>query len=173
MFSWESSLIKWSIFRDHLNINKNLYWKIHDDVIKWRHSPCYWSFVWGIQRSPVDSPHKGQWRWALMFFICSWINSWVNNREAGNLRCHRGHYDVIVMHSNNYANPVYGVATICHQVRWLRWGHPSLFHTATSLLIIPPKTKFRGGILDSPCSSVRLSVRPSVRPSVRGLVSGW
>ena len=35
----------------------------------------------------------------------------------------------------NYAYPVYGVATICHQVRWLRWGHPSLFHTATSLLI--------------------------------------
>ena len=35
----------------------------------------------------------------------------------------------------NYANPVYGAATICHQVRWLRWGHPSLFHTATSLLI--------------------------------------
>ena len=35
----------------------------------------------------------------------------------------------------NYANPVYGVATICHQVRWLRWGHPSLFHIATSLLI--------------------------------------
>ena len=36
---------------------------------------------------------------------------------------------------SNYANPAYGVATICHQVRWLRWGHPSLFHTATSLLI--------------------------------------
>ena len=35
----------------------------------------------------------------------------------------------------NYANPVYGVATICHQVRWLRRGHPSLFHIATSLLI--------------------------------------
>ena len=35
----------------------------------------------------------------------------------------------------NYANPAYGVATICHHVRWLRWGHPSLFHTATSLLI--------------------------------------
>ena len=29
----------------------------------------------------------------------------------------------------------YGAATICHQVRWLRWGHPSLFHTATSHLI--------------------------------------
>ena len=37
---------------------------------------------------------------------------------------------------DNYANPVYGVATICHQVRWLRWGHPSLFHIATSLLIL-------------------------------------
>ena len=36
-------------------------------------------------------------------------------------------------------------------------------------LVIPPETKFRGGILDSPC----LSVRPSVRPSVRGSVSGW
>ena len=35
----------------------------------------------------------------------------------------------------NYANPVYGVATICHQVRCLRWGHPSLFHTTASLLI--------------------------------------
>ena len=38
-------------------------------------------------------------------------------------------------HPSNYANPVYGVATICHQVRCLRWGHPSLFRTAKSLLI--------------------------------------
>ena len=33
--------------------------------------------------SPVigESPHKGQWRGALMFsFICARINSWVNNR---------------------------------------------------------------------------------------------
>ena len=29
--------------------------------------------------------------------ICVWINGWVNNREAGDLRRHRGHYDVIVM----------------------------------------------------------------------------
>ena len=25
------------------------------------------------------------------------INGWVNNREAGDFRRHRGHYDVIVM----------------------------------------------------------------------------
>ena len=45
---------------------------------------------------PVNSPHKRQWRGALMFsLICAWINDWVNNREAGDLRRH--HYDVIVM----------------------------------------------------------------------------
>ena len=43
-------------------------------------------------------PHKGQWREALMFsLICARINSWVNNGESGDLRRHRGHYDVIVM----------------------------------------------------------------------------
>ena len=29
--------------------------------------------------------------------ICVWINDWVNNSEAGDLRRHRGHYDVNVM----------------------------------------------------------------------------
>ena len=29
--------------------------------------------------------------------ICAWINSWVNNGEAGDLRCHRAHYEIIVM----------------------------------------------------------------------------
>ena len=70
----------------------------HDDIIKWKHFPRYWPFVRGIHRSPVNSPHKGQWRGALMFsLICIWINGWVNNREAGDLRRHRAHYDVIVM----------------------------------------------------------------------------
>ena len=71
----------------------------HDDVIKWKHFPRNWPFVWGIHRSPVNSPHKGQWRGALMFsLICVWINGWVNNREAGDLRRHRNHYDVSVMY---------------------------------------------------------------------------
>ena len=33
-----------------------------------------------------EFPHKGQWRGALIFFICTWINGWVNTREAGDLR---------------------------------------------------------------------------------------
>ena len=57
---------------------------IHDDVIKWKHFPRYWPFVRGIHRSPVNSPHKGQWRGALMFSLIGvWINGWLNNREAG------------------------------------------------------------------------------------------
>ena len=56
--------------------------------------------VRGIPRSPVNSPNKGQWRGALMFsLICIWINGWVNNREAGDLRCHHTHHNVIVMHT--------------------------------------------------------------------------
>ena len=43
----------------------------HDDVIKWKHFPRYWTFEWGIHRSPVNSPHKGQWRGALMVFFLS------------------------------------------------------------------------------------------------------
>ena len=74
------------------------FWCLHDDVIKWKHFPRYWPFVRGIHRSPVNSPHKGQWRGALMFsLICVWINGWVNNREAGDLRRYCAHYDVIVM----------------------------------------------------------------------------
>ena len=71
---------------------------IHDDAIKWKHFPRYWPYVRGIHRSPVNSPHKGQWRGALMFsLICARINGWVNNREAGDLGHYRAHYDVIVM----------------------------------------------------------------------------
>ena len=29
--------------------------------------------------------------------ICSWTNGWTNNRDAGDLRRHRAHYDVTVM----------------------------------------------------------------------------
>ena len=70
----------------------------HDNVIKWKHFPRYCPFVRGIHRLPVDSPHKGQWRRALMFsLICAWTNGWVNNRDAGDLKRHRAHYDVNVM----------------------------------------------------------------------------
>ena len=70
----------------------------NDDIIKWKHFPHYWPFVRGIHWSLVNSPHKGQWRRALMLSLnCAWINGWANNREAGDLRCHHTHYDVTVV----------------------------------------------------------------------------
>ena len=93
---------------------------MHDDVIKWKHFPHHGPFVRGIHRCPVNSPHKGQWRGALVFSLtCAWINGWVNNGEAGDSRCHRVHYDVIVM--DNVALPytndeICGICAICQVV---------------------------------------------------------
>ena len=71
----------------------------------WRHQMETFSALLalcaGNSPVPVNSPHKGQWRGALMFsLICPRINDWINNREAGDLRRYRGHYDVIVMISS-------------------------------------------------------------------------
>ena len=93
-----------------------LRYHVHDEVIKWKHFPRYWPFVRGIHRSPVNSHHKGQGLCAGnspvtgefpsqrpgaqsfdAFLICAWINDWVNNREAGDLRRYRVHYVVTVM----------------------------------------------------------------------------
>ena len=78
-----------------------LHWPVFPEKW-WRHQmevfPRYWPFVRGIHRWPVNSPHKCQRRGVLMFsLICAWINGWVNNRETGDFRRHRAHYDVTVM----------------------------------------------------------------------------
>ena len=84
--------ISWSLEATRLDVIK------HDDVIKWKHFPRYWPFVRGIHRSPVNSTHKGQWHGALMLpLIAVWTNAWVNNRDAGDLRRYRVHYDVTIM----------------------------------------------------------------------------
>ena len=88
--------------------------RIHDDVIKWKHFPRYWPFVRGIHRSPGH--RKDQSRGALMFsLICAWTNGWVNNREAGELRCHGAHYNVIVMLENNN-----GMTQAVRRIQFLR-----------------------------------------------------
>ena len=49
--------------------------------------PPYRSFVRGIHQSPMKSPHKGQWRGALVFsLIFAWTKDYANNRDAGDLR---------------------------------------------------------------------------------------
>ena len=55
----------------------------HDDVIKWKHFPCYWPFVPGIHRWSVNSPHKGQWHGALVFSLTCVLNKRLNKQYWG------------------------------------------------------------------------------------------
>ena len=76
--------------------------RIDFNLTWWRHQMETFSALLAICAGnspvPVNSPHKGQWRGALIFsLIYAWINDWVNNREAGDLRRQRDHYDFIVM----------------------------------------------------------------------------
>ena len=64
---------------------------------------------------PGESPLKAQWRGTLMFsVICVWINSWVNNREAGDLRRYRGHYDVSVMRDHKRESGIEKIYSTCN-----------------------------------------------------------
>ena len=68
----------------------------------WRHQMETFSALLAICAGnspvPVNSPHKGQWRGALMFsLIFVGLKGWINNREAGDLRRYRVHYNVTVM----------------------------------------------------------------------------
>ena len=97
----------------------------HDDVIKWKHFPRYWPFVRGI----------GQWRGALMFSLISvWINGWVNNHEAGDLRSYRAHYDVTVMGNDLPSNRWQAVIwTSADPVNWFLYH--KLYISPQTLLI--------------------------------------
>ena len=91
----------------------------HDDVIKWKHFPRYWPFVRRMHWSPMNSPHKGQWRRALMFsLICAWTNGWVHNRKPGDLRHHHAHFDVTVMELDSATSvptpcAITGLSVVC------------------------------------------------------------
>ena len=93
---WPSSDLKCPVYGISTTKVKSIIQLVHDDVIKWKHFLRYWPFLRG-----VNSLHKGQWRRALMFsLIYARINGRVNSGEAGALRRHRAHYDVILMARN-------------------------------------------------------------------------
>ena len=90
---------------------RNIWW--HDVVIKWKHFPRHWPFVRGIHRSLVNSPHKGQWRGALMFsLICAWMNGWVNNRVIGDLR------RPLWRHCNGISDNSCGILSQIYAAKW-------------------------------------------------------
>ena len=91
-----------NLFEEKLSLISLLYLLSHVHKSWWRHQMGPFSALLalcvGNSPVPVNFPHHGQWRGALMFsLICVWINDWVNNCEAGDLRRHRAHYDVNVM----------------------------------------------------------------------------
>ena len=86
----------------------------HDGVIKWKHFPRYWPFVRGIPRSPVNSPHKGQWRGAFMFsfmFFLTWpLAGWQHSCQP--IRSHvRNHCPLATISNESFlgARSIYGV----------------------------------------------------------------
>ena len=69
--------------------------------------------------------HRWQWRGTLMFsLICVWINGWVNNREAGDLRRYRAHYDVTVMTTHHSVTEICTCVHISPK-KWCTVGHLS------------------------------------------------
>ena len=71
----------------------------HDDVIKWKHFPRYWSFR--NSRVPVEFPAQRPLTWSFdVFYDLRLNNAWVNNREAGDLRRRHAHYGVIVIQND-------------------------------------------------------------------------
>ena len=87
---------KYVVVFDHELLPAEVSQLIHDDVIKLKHLPCYWSFLSGIHRSLVDSPLKVQWRGGLVFSLI-YAKGWANKGDAGDMTRHCAHYDVSVM----------------------------------------------------------------------------
>ena len=80
-------------------------------VTWWRHQ---------METSALLSPHKRQWRRALVFSLtCAWTNGWVNNLGAGDLRLQRVHHYVIVMRTHDlYLLYPFFSNDVTHQQRW-------------------------------------------------------
>ena len=91
-----------------LHLNKRLskqsrrWWFETPSRSLWRHCNVwglserlsYWELIENISRKFT---YNGQWcRVAMFSLIYTWTNGWLNNRDAGDLRCHHAHYDITV-----------------------------------------------------------------------------
>ena len=86
--------------------------KKHNEVIKWKHFPCYWPFVRGIHKGnpwvtggvPSQRPVT---RGSVFSLICAWT---VEQTMETPVRHHHAHYDVTVMFSD-----------IFYRIHWTHW----------------------------------------------------
>ena len=158
------SYISWNTFNT-TRIDRMPQIQRHDDVIKWKHFPRYWPFVRGIHRSPVNSPHK-----ALVFsLICVWINGWVNNCEAGDLRRYRAHCDVTVMVKIKrlwcYNDP--NLQDIKHSLSWLAMAVIEMIATELPLSQRLSKLPYISSIWVNALGVIGITLK-TLRPDISG-----
>ena len=71
-------------------------------------------------------PSQSQWRGHLKFsLICAWTNSWINNRNAGDLRRQRAHHDVTLMFIVN--SNIHSVFTAHYCLVYPYYNHDILY----------------------------------------------
>ena len=95
---------------------------------RWRHQMEIFSALLVIcaGNSPVPAEFPAQRPVTRSFdvsLICVWINGWVNNREAGDLRRYHAHYDATVMDSRSQGIRGHGLRLVWmfrfqHQKGW-------------------------------------------------------
>ena len=75
--------------------------RLHHTGSWWRYQMETFSALLAIcaGNSPVtgEFPAQRPVRRSFDVLVCDWLNGWVNNGEAGDLRRHRAHYNVTVM----------------------------------------------------------------------------
>ena len=102
-----------------------------------------------VENSPVNFPHKGQWRGALVFsLIWACTNGWVKTRNAGDLRRHSAHYGVTV------------VETLFVDARSVHWSRFPLWRTNNVSLAWSDHYLSVGCLPSSACQSAHLSTYP-------------
>ena len=108
-------------------------WEEH--VPLWRHQMEIFSTLLALcaGNSSVNSPHKGQWRGALMFsLMCVWTNSWSNNGYAGDLRRHHVHYEVTVILLR--VSAILEVLQTAQYISLDNWTRQLLSHSSVSII---------------------------------------
>ena len=75
-------------------------WRWARDIeweLEWRHQMETFSGLLAICAGNSPVPTQRPVTRSFDFFICAWINGWVKNGKAGDLRRHRAHYGITVM----------------------------------------------------------------------------
>ena len=114
----------------HLFVPNQSIWGLqHDHHTWWGHQmetfPHYWPFVrefTGPGEFPSQRPVTRSFEFSL---ICARINGWINNDEAGDFRCHRAHYDIIVMINSALDNSALDNWGLTHFLKGVMtsWAH--------------------------------------------------